>query len=124
MQIQFARHPELENHGTISVDCNPKRFDETEFEQWGVENHGTINVDSNQTLTEMADKLLSNQHAGADEEIPQPSNGEIEWFKKALSQMQSLPDSHDKVFGLLKLGYLAIERDQMKREAYQILQDA
>ncbi len=27
--------------------------------------------------------------------------------------MQSLPDSFDKVFGLLKLGYLAIERDQL-----------
>lgn len=45
-------------------------------------------------------------------------------FEIALSQMQSLPDSHDKVFGLLKLGYLAIEHPQLKLVAYQILRDS
>ncbi len=45
-------------------------------------------------------------------------------FEAALSQMKALPDSHDKVFGLLKLGYLAIERAEMKLIAYQTLQEA
>jgi CHAT domain-containing protein/tetratricopeptide (TPR) repeat protein len=44
-------------------------------------------------------------------------------LKVALSQMQSLPDSRDKVFGLLNLGYLAIEYPQMKLVAHQVLQE-
>lgn len=46
----------------------------------------------------------------------------------ALSKMQSLPNSHDKVFGLLKLGALAIEHlgehSQLKMRAYHILRQA
>jgi CHAT domain-containing protein len=45
-------------------------------------------------------------------------------FDAALSQMQALPDSHDKIFGLLKLGYLAIEHTDMKYVAYETLQAA
>jgi len=46
-------------------------------------------------------------------------------FTAALSQMTALPDSHDKVFGLLKLGYLAIERPEIKPlQVYKILQEA
>jgi CHAT domain-containing protein len=45
-------------------------------------------------------------------------------FDAALSQINALPNSDDQVFGLLKLGYLAIERADMTLNAYQILQDA
>ncbi|MDM8557541.1 CHAT domain-containing protein [Candidatus Parabeggiatoa sp. HSG14] len=72
-------------------------------------------------------KLLTNIVQIEFEQIPNNLpllKGGLKRFNQALSQMQTLPNSYDKVFGFLKLGYLAIELPKMKQVAYQVLQKA